>query len=194
MHHGIATAIASDFLNRRRNRKGSLQWEANLAFFIAKRIATATTSLPQKKSPPRIWRSLWATLAVVQRRWPYIEYNPEKHRCVQFWQRKRIADFDHKSSLGDGAPNSLNDPCFNGLMVNDIATSNSHWSLNSVGERLPRKPISIVKLPLYGSPKIARSDDLVTSNSYLGCCKMPWPSREQKKKMLFRRFAPPSRL
>ena len=62
MHHGIATAIASDFLNRRRNRKEFPQREANLAIFIAKRIATATVSLPQRN------RNLFS----------------RKNRCVQF--------------------------------------------------------------------------------------------------------------
>ena len=58
MHHGIATAIASDFLNRRRNRKEFPQREANLAIFHRKmhrnrnRIVTAEKSqpIPQKES------------------------------------------------------------------------------------------------------------------------------------------------
>ena len=63
MHHGIATAIASDFLNRRRNRKEFPQREAKiLPFFIAKCIATATVSLPQRN------RNLF----------------PRKNRSVQF--------------------------------------------------------------------------------------------------------------
>ena len=101
VHHGIATAIASDFLNCRRNHKEFLQREASLAIFIAKRIATATVSLPQRKSPPRIWTSLWAPLAAIRCCWPYNE--TWKNRCVQFWQRKRSADFHRKSSPGDGA-------------------------------------------------------------------------------------------
>ena len=35
MHHGIATAIATDLVNRRRNRKEFPQLEASLAIFIA---------------------------------------------------------------------------------------------------------------------------------------------------------------
>ena len=63
MHHGIATAIASDFLNRRRNRKEFPQRGANFAIFlIAKCIATATVSFPQRN------RNLF----------------PRKNRCVQF--------------------------------------------------------------------------------------------------------------
>ena len=62
MHHGIATAIASDFLNRRRNRKEFPQREANLAIFIAKCIARTSVSLPQRN------RNLF----------------PRKNRCVQF--------------------------------------------------------------------------------------------------------------
>ena len=58
MHHGIATAIASDFLNRRRNRKEFPQREANLAVFHRKmhrnrnRVVTAEKSQPisQKES------------------------------------------------------------------------------------------------------------------------------------------------
>ena len=58
MHHGIATAIASDFLNRRRNRKEFPQREANFAIFHRKmhrkrnRIVTAEKSQPisQKES------------------------------------------------------------------------------------------------------------------------------------------------
>ena len=53
---------ASDFLNRRRNRKEFPQREANLAIFIAKCIATATVPLPQRN------RNLF----------------PRKSRCVQF--------------------------------------------------------------------------------------------------------------
>ena len=63
MHHGIATAIASDFLNRRRNRKEFPQWGANLAIFHRKmhrnrnRIDTAEKSqpIPQKESLRAIW-------------------------------------------------------------------------------------------------------------------------------------------
>ena len=61
VHHGIATAIASDFLNRRRNRRKSPQREI-WPFFITKCIATATTSLPQRN------RNLFS----------------RKNRCVQF--------------------------------------------------------------------------------------------------------------
>ena len=52
VHHGIATAIASDFLNRKRNRKEFPQREANLAIFHRKmhrnrnRIVTAEKSQP----------------------------------------------------------------------------------------------------------------------------------------------------
>ena len=49
--------------------KGFLQWEAKLTIFHRK---TAIVSL-LKKSPPRIWTSLWAPLAVIQCRWPYNE-------------------------------------------------------------------------------------------------------------------------
>ena len=59
MHHGIATAIASNFLNRRRNRKECPQREANLAVFHRKthrnhnRIVTAEKSQPiSQKEPP----------------------------------------------------------------------------------------------------------------------------------------------
>ena len=37
MHHGIATAIACDFLNRKRNHKEFPQRDANLAIFHRKR-------------------------------------------------------------------------------------------------------------------------------------------------------------
>ena len=73
-------------------------------FCIAKRIATATVLLPQKTTPPRIWTILWAPLAVSQSKWPYNE--PSKTYCVQFWPRKRIADFDCKPSPEDGALSS----------------------------------------------------------------------------------------
>ena len=44
-----------------------------LAIFIAKRVSTATVSVPQEKSPPRISPCLWAPLPVTQWRWPYNE-------------------------------------------------------------------------------------------------------------------------
>ena len=70
MHHGIATAIASHFLNRRRHRKEFLQRDANLAIlqckmhriFHRKMHRNRNVSLPQSK------RDLF----------------PRKNHCVRF--------------------------------------------------------------------------------------------------------------
>ena len=75
------TAIASDSLNRRRNRKEFPQRETNLAIFhrkthhIRNRIVTAEKSQPIS----------------------------QKESLRTLWLRKRIASFNRKSSLGDGA-------------------------------------------------------------------------------------------
>ena len=69
--HGIATTIASDFLNRRRNRKGFPQGEANFGQFSSQNASQPQPYRYRKKSPSRIWISPWAPLAVIQYRWPY---------------------------------------------------------------------------------------------------------------------------
>ena len=53
--HGIATARASDFWNRRRNHKDLPQWEANLATFHRKTHRNRNHIATAKQSPPRIW-------------------------------------------------------------------------------------------------------------------------------------------
>ena len=65
MHHGIATAIAGDFLNRKQNRKVFSQWEANLAILHRKTHRNRNRSVTAKKSPPWTWISLWAPLAII---------------------------------------------------------------------------------------------------------------------------------
>ena len=81
MHHGIATAIASDFLNRRRNREEFPQRKANLAIFHRKMHRNRNRIVTAEKSQP-----------ISQK---------ESLRTVS--PRKRIADFDRESSPGDGA-------------------------------------------------------------------------------------------
>ena len=61
-------------------------------FFVAKRTATTTVSVPQKNS--RVWTSLRAPLADISCRWPYISFlNPQP-----IAPRKPFANFDCKSS------------------------------------------------------------------------------------------------
>ena len=81
MHHGIATAIASDFLNRRRNRKEFPQREANFAIFHRKMHRNRNRIVAAEKSQP-VSPGEWL-------------------RTV--WPRKQIANPDRKSSPGDGA-------------------------------------------------------------------------------------------
>ena len=78
MHHGIATAIASDFSNR----KEFPQRQATLAIFSS-----------QNASQPRPYRY----------RREIATYLPERIAAYSWWPRKRIADFDRKSSPGDVA-------------------------------------------------------------------------------------------
>ena len=55
------------------NRKEFPQREANLAIFHRKTHRNRNCVVSGKRSPPRLWRSLWAPLAAIQCRWPYNE-------------------------------------------------------------------------------------------------------------------------
>ena len=102
MHHGIGTAIASDFLNRRRNRKEFPQREANLAIFYRKTHRNHNRIVTAKKN--RLLESGQACAHHLQLfNVGGLTMKPSKNRCVQFRPRERIADFDRKSSPGDGA-------------------------------------------------------------------------------------------
>ena len=81
VHHGIATAIASDSLNRRRNRKEFAQREASLAIFHRKMHRNRNRIITAEKSQPI--------------------FQKESLRTV--WPRKGIASFNRKSSPGDSA-------------------------------------------------------------------------------------------
>ena len=83
---------------------GNLHSEKQIwPFLIAKRIATAAASLPQKKIASYNLDELVGTTCSYSM-WLTLQWNPQKNCCVQFWPRERIADFDRKSSPGNGAP------------------------------------------------------------------------------------------
>ena len=97
MHHGIATAIASDFLNRRRSRNEFPEGEANLAIFHRKMHRNRHRIVTAEKSQPI----------------------PQKESRRAIWPRKRIAEFDSKSSPADGAlrPKSMMSQAARGLEI-----------------------------------------------------------------------------
>ena len=101
MHHGIATAIASDFRIADEIARNFRSEKPIWPSFIAKRIATATVSLPQKIASWNLDKLVGTTCSYSNTTGPAMK--PSKNRCVQFWPRKRIVDFDCKSSPGDGA-------------------------------------------------------------------------------------------
>ena len=98
MRYGIATAIASEFLNRRQNRKEFLQREANLATFHRKTHRNRNRIVTRKEN-----RRLESGQACGHHLQLFnvggLTIKPSKNRRVQFGPRKQIADFDRKSSL-----------------------------------------------------------------------------------------------
>ena len=101
MHHGIATAIASDLLNRRRHRKEFPGWEASLAIVHCKRhrnrnrIVTATHCLLESGQACGHHSQLFNVGGHTMK--------PSTNRGIKFWPRKRIAGFNRRSSPRDGA-------------------------------------------------------------------------------------------
>ena len=98
-------AIASDFLNRRRNDFKSQGVSAVRSKFG--HFSSQNASQPQ---PYRYHEKIasWHLDKLVgttcsYSMWVALQSKPSKNRCVQFRPRKRIADFDRKSWPGDGA-------------------------------------------------------------------------------------------
>ena len=73
VHHGIATAIVSHFCIAEKIARNFRNEKQNLAIFHRRTHRNRIRIVTAKKSPPRIWTSLWAPLAVLQCRWPYNE-------------------------------------------------------------------------------------------------------------------------